>query len=100
MFMVPSRSDAKAIFLPSGDQAGYEFSDLLLVRFLAAWPLALTTKISALPVRLVTTRSVGLSAWRAGAVCSARGVQPITSAIRKRAMLDTSPGWSNRTRAG
>src|SRR5438105_3946570 len=92
MFMEPSRSEAKAIFLPSGAQAGYEFSDLLRVKFLAPWPLALIRKISALPVRLVTTNSEGFSSWGAGAVHRVDGAQQSASAIRKRVMSDTSLG--------
>src|SRR5438874_8324995 len=99
MFVVPSRSEAKAIFLPSGDQAGYEFSDLSLVRLRAASPLASTRKISALPSRLETINSPGFSSrgGGAGAAHSDAAAQPATSPIKKRLMSDTSSKGSPRT---
>src|SRR5947207_3213211 len=67
MFGRPSRSETKAIFLPSGDQAGKPSSALLRVRLRASPHVGLTRKISGLPVRVDDTRSVySLSA--AGAV--------------------------------
>jgi hypothetical protein len=84
--LVASRLEAKAIFVPSGDQAGSKSSNGLLVRLVCPDPSAFITKISSSPVRLLTKAIFEPSGDQAGWPSSAafvvrrtRGDRPLSS---------------------
>src|SRR5580704_11000342 len=92
MFMVPSKSHAKAIFLPSGDQAGKAFRHLLRVRFLGSEPSAWIRKISPLPVRLETTSNSALASCGAGAALTRSAAQHMASMTGRNLMPNPRRG--------